>query len=112
MTFEKVLNGILKYLNNEIYSGMNSWQEMIARIAVSRLVGNGEKIKEALMSNPFIKTFAIMDEDGNVDVEGLIHDLKEQISQKGYLKISIPMFGEFCFSPEDVDTLHRTIMGV
>lgn len=110
ITFDKVLNGIFKYLNAEIYSGMNDWQEMIARIAVSRLLGNGEKIKTALMSNPFIRTFAIMDEDGNVDVDGLARDLKEQISQKGSLKFSIPMFGDFSFTAADVDKLYRTIM--
>lgn len=110
MTFDKVLNGIYKYLNNEIYSGMNDWQEMLARIAVSRLVGNGEKIKSALTNNPFLKTFAIIDDDGNIDVEGLAKDLKEQIAQKGKLTITIPMFGAFNFSPEDVDKLHRTIM--
>jgi hypothetical protein len=110
MTFDRVLNGILKYLNNEIFSGMNDWQEMIARIAVSRIVGNGEKIK-ATLDNPFIKTFAIMDDDGNIDVDGLARDLKEQISQKGSLKFSIPMFGTFCFTADDIDTLHRTIMG-
>lgn len=89
---------------------MNDWQEMIARIAVSRVVGNGEKIKTALENNPFIRTFAIIDENGNVDVDGLARDLKEQISQKGKLSFSIPMFGTFCFTAEDVDKLHRTIM--
>lgn len=110
MTFDRVLNGIYRYLNHEIYSGMNDWQEMIARIAVSRIVGNGEKIKSMLMNNPFIKTFAIMDEGGNVDVDGLARDLKEQISQKGSIKISIPMLGNFSFTAEDVDKLHHMIM--
>ena len=82
MEFEKVLNGIIKYLNNEIYSGMNDWQEVLARIAVSRVLGNKEKLKTTLLNNAYVKTFAIMDENGIVDVEGLMNDIKTQISQK------------------------------
>ena len=33
--FEKVINGIAKYINNEIYPGMNQLQEFAARVAVS-----------------------------------------------------------------------------
>lgn len=110
MEFEKVLNGIMKYLNNEIYSGMNDWQEMLARIAVSRMVGNGNNLKHILMNNAFIKTFAIMDENGMVDVDGLLNDIKNQINQKEKLTISLPMFGKFTFTAADVDKLHRSIM--
>jgi hypothetical protein len=110
MEFEKVLNGIIKYLNNEIYSGMNDWQEMLARIAVSRMVGNGDNLKHTLMNNAFIKTFAIMDENGIVDVDSLLNDIKNQISQKEKLTISLPMFGKFTFTAADVDKLYRTIM--
>lgn len=112
MEFEKVLKGIIKYLDNEIYSGMNDWQEILARIAVSRIVGNGEKLKDTLSNNAYIKTFAIMDENNMVDVEGLMNDLKTQINQKEKLTISLPLFGKFTFTASDVEKLHRTIMEV
>ena len=110
MEFEKVLKGIIKYLDSEIYSGMNDWQEVLARIAVSRIVGNSENLKYALANNAYIKTFGIMDESGMIDVEGLINDLKTQISQKEKLTISLPMFGKFTFTVSDVDKLHSIIM--
>ena len=110
MRFEKVLNGILRYMDSEIYSNMNDWQEIAARIAVSRLVRNSDGIKKMLIDNAFVKTFAIMDDEGDVDVEGLMQDIKEQIESKGKLTISLPMFGTFSFVPADVDNLHRMIM--
>ena len=111
MKFERVLNGIMKYLNNEIYSGMNDWQEFFARVAVSRLVGNSKNLKEMLLNNGYIKTFAIMDENGIVDVEGLMRDIKTQINQKGKLTFSLPMFGKFSFTAEDAQKLHNSIIG-
>ena len=109
MEFEKVLNGILKYLNNQIYSNMNDWQEVLARIAVSRVVGNGQQLKDTLLNNAYIKTFGIMDSNGVIDVDGLFSDLKEQISQKGKITFTIPAFGKFTFTPEDVEILYKTI---
>lgn len=110
MEFEKVLNGIIKYLNNEIYAHMNDWQEMLARIAVSRIVGNSHNLKTMLIENPFFKTFAIIDENGNVDLDGLIRDIRTQIEQKEKISFSLPVFGKFTFTASDIDKLHRTIL--
>lgn len=110
MEFERVLNGILKYLNNEIYNGMNEWQEMLARVAVSRLIGDTESLKDKLIHNGYIRTFAIMDEQGNVDLDGLIRDIRAQIERKGKFSISLPMFGKFSFTTDDVNKLYRTIL--
>lgn len=110
MEFERVLQGIFKYLNAEIYSKMNDWQEMLARIAVSRLLGNTEMLKETLKNNAFVKTFSIMDENGHVEIEGLLRDIKAQITEKGKLTFSVPLFGTLSFVPEDVDVLRRHIM--
>ena len=110
MNFDKVINGINKYLNNEIYSKMNDWQEMLARIAVSRMLGNTENLKTSLVENPFLKTFAIIDSTGNVDVDGLMKDIKDQIARKGKLTLSFPLIGKLTFTADDVDILHRTIL--
>lgn len=109
MNFEKVLNGILKYMDKEVYAGMNDWQEMAARIAVSRILKNSDKLKSAICDNTYIKTFAIADENGNIDIDGLYSDIKEQINQKGKITVTLPLFGTFKFSPDDVDKLYSTI---
>jgi hypothetical protein len=109
MEFERVINGLLKYLDKELYNEMTDWQEILARIAVGRMIGDTNALKESLMKNGFVKTFAIMDADGNVDVDGLIRDLKEQINRKGKVSITFPLLGTFSFIAEDVDELHRII---
>jgi hypothetical protein len=109
MNFDRVLNGLMKYMDREIFSSMNDWQEMLGRIAVSRLIGNSEQLKNTIMSNAYVRTFAIVDENGNVDVDGLYRDLKEQIRAKDKVEISLPMFGTFRFTESDVDRLYATI---
>lgn len=112
MEFEKVLNGIVAYLNKEIFPNMNDWQEILARVAVSRVLGDGQKLKEYLTTNTYIKTFGIIDDSGTVDVDGLLGEFKKQLELKGKLTVALPMFGTFTFTPEDVDKLHRTMLEV
>lgn len=110
--FNRVIDGILRYMNNNLYSGMNDWQEVLARVAVGRMVNNRENLKTSLMNNGIVKTFAVMDSEGNVDIESLARDFKKEIQNKGKLSIEIPLFGKICFSPEDVDELYREITGM
>jgi hypothetical protein len=110
MQYERVVKGIGRYIETEIYPGLSDWQEILARIAVSRAMNSQEQLKEILTKNAFAKMFAIIDEEGDIDVDGLMEDLKEQINAKGKIEIHIPMFGKFCFNASDVHKLHRMIM--
>lgn len=109
--FSTVIDGISKYINNEIISGMNDLQEIMARIAIGRVLENHDKIKETLSSNGIILTLGIIDSDGYVDVDILLGEIKKEIERKGKLTISIPMFGKITFNPDDVDNIKQYVTG-
>jgi hypothetical protein len=109
--FEKVLNGIAKYINNEIYPGMNQLQKFAARVVVGRILNNEKNIKNMIVNNGFIKTFGIVDEKGMIELESLMHDIKREIAREEKITFDVPMFGKMTFSPEDVDALYYTITG-
>lgn len=108
-SFETVLDGIAKFIDKNVYTGMNDWQELIARIFVGRIFNARGDLKSALVNNGFIRTFGIIDENGNIDVDGLARDVKEEIKRKGKITINVPMFGLMTFVPEDVDNLYNMI---
>lgn len=109
--FEKVIDGISRYMNSEIYAGMNAWQDFAARIMVGRIVGNQEAVKDMLMNNVFAKTFGIVDSDGMVDVDSLAKDIRRELARRERMTVEIPMFGKYTFSPSDVDALYQEITG-
>lgn len=109
--FSTVIEGLSKYINNEIISGMNDLQEIMARIAIGRILENHEKIKEALANNGVVRTMGVIDSDGFVDVDFLFDEIKKEIERKGKLVISIPMFGKITFIPSDVETLKHYATG-
>ena len=109
--FEKVMDGISKYINNEIYSEMNDWQEFMARVMIGRIINNHEEVKEMLVNNGYIRTFGIIDSSGMVDVDSLASDIKREIERKDKITFNLPLFGTYTFKPMDVDVLYRTITG-
>ena len=88
--FEDIIRGISKYINDEIYPGMNDWQELFARVAVGRFLDNEKVLKETILNNGFIKTFGIMDSDGMFEIDALMQDIKKEIGKKGKMEFNIP----------------------
>ena len=111
MDFNNVLNGVIKFVEREVIGGMNPWQEIIARVAMARVTNNANRIKAMLVDNAFSRALAVSDENGNIDVDGLVCDLKKAISAKGSFEIEVPLFGRFKFIESDVDKLNSYIRG-
>ena len=109
--FNRVIDGLIRYLNNNLFAKMNDWQEVLARIAVGRIIGNPEALKQSLMANGIVRTFAVMDSEGNVDLENLAIDLKREIERKGKISVEVPMLGKMSFVASDVDEIYREITG-
>lgn len=108
--FEKVLDAIVRFFNDEIAPGMNDWQEIAARIAIGRIYDNQDALISKLSSNGAVRAFGIMDSEGNVDAERLMAELKREVERKNRVQISVPGFGKFTFTSGDVEKLRRFIM--
>lgn len=109
--FNKVIDGVMKYIDSEIYAGMNDVQELAARIIVGRFSANRENVKNMLINNGFVRTFAIIDDEGMVELDSLMGDIRRELTKKQKITISIPMFGSMTFTPSDVNLLYKTITG-
>lgn len=109
MPFEKVIDGILRYLDREIFSNMNDWQEFMARLIVGRITENADSVKQYLTKNGFVRTLGVFDYEGNMDIDSILHDVKREIERKGSLQIDIPLIGKMTFKPADVDMLRDDI---
>ena len=111
VSFNQVLDGLTRYLNKNFYANLNDWQEIVARLAIGRITENAETLKQSLQANHFVRTFAIFDSEGNVELEPIMRDLKKEIERKGKLSVEIPMFGKISFLPQDIDEIYREITG-
>jgi hypothetical protein len=111
VSFEKVIDGINRYIDKNIYSNLNPTQEFLARIVVGRFNQNADTFKKNMMQNGFMKTLCIIDSEGMVDVDSLFCDIKREVERQNGLQIDIPYIGKLKFCVDDVDALKREIIG-
>jgi hypothetical protein len=111
MTVNKLIDGLVRYIDENIYSAMNDWQKMIAADVVSRAMQRSDKIAPIITENTFVRALGYVDSEGNVDVDGILCKIKEYITQKGKLEIKIPFMPTYKMYAEDIDVLRRTIGG-
>jgi hypothetical protein len=109
--FEKVIDGINRYIDREIYGNLNDLQEMLARLAVGRINQNSDGIKKYLMTNGFCKTLCLVDSEGMVDVDDILQDIRAEIDRKGSIQVEIPFIGKLTFRANDIDVLRSEIIG-
>lgn len=81
VSFERALDGVIKYIDAEIIGGMNEWQELVARMAIGRVAENSEAVKASVLNNGIVRTFGVVDSDGMIDIDGLARDLKREIAR-------------------------------
>jgi hypothetical protein len=111
VSFDQVLDGLARYLNKNFYPNLDDFREVVARIAVGRILQNPENLKQSLSGNGIIRTFAIMNSEGDIDLEPIMKDLKREVERKGKMTVEIPLFGKVSFTGDDISEIYREITG-
>jgi hypothetical protein len=104
MQLNRVINGILKYIEREMFPKMNSWQQLGMGVVVGRMARDTKSIKEL----GIVKLLNVVDEHDNVDVEGLktAYEMYQKILSEAPKRksdlIRVEIYGEIDFFDEDL----------
>lgn len=110
MEFERVISGIIKYVNRVIVPTMNDWQKIVARVLLARLTRSSGDIKRTLSQNAYVMAFGVMNNDGTVDFENLIKDIRGLFAETPIIEVNVPLYGTLKFNESDIDTIYKYIM--
>ena len=108
--FETVVTGINNYISKNIYGNLSHTQEFLARIVVGRLNQSAASLKNTMMNNGFLKTLCIIDDNGMVDVEQILNEVRREIERQGSVCFEIPLIGKLTFNAADVDALYDVLV--
>lgn len=111
-TITQIERGAVRFIDNEIAPKIptNIPNGQIKKLAV--VAGAVYAVKhglEKLAAHPALSAIGAVDENGNVDVDGIVEIAREQIPEKG-LKVTVPILGDLTFFPEDMERLRTYIM--
>lgn len=108
--YNQIINGLTAYIDREIVSQLNgSYKGWIAGVASGILATRAGEAMRTLSQNPLIQSMGLADGE-MIDEDLLYQELRKQ-AQRSPMTINVPLLGAITFSLDDVDQLHRYIMG-
>ena len=79
--------------------------------ASNYIIKKAEALRAWAESNAFIRALGYIDSEGNVDLDGIVSRVKEFAREKGKIEINIPFMPAWKFTEQDIDEIHKTIIG-
>lgn len=107
VSIEQIETGAVKYIDTEVAPKIptNIPNGQIKKIAA--VAGATYALKHGLwrlMTHPALTTIGAIDENGNIDIDGLSEGVMDQIPDQGF-KVTVPILGDLTFFKEDVKKL-------
>lgn len=102
MKINEVVERLSDYIEKFMFPSMVNWQRVTARVFISRVKNNPQLLSKIL---PVLNIFDYLTEDGNVQIDDLISNLKEAVEEEGFLELP-PLFGlSYKFFPSNIDEI-------
>ena len=108
VSFEKLAQVFVTFVESEIIPHMTTGQEILARILLAWILDSGSAAVDLIAQNSWAKAFAIVDVKGNINADRALTYL-HTIAQKKKLEFNLPMLGHFVFGPEDVEKIQALL---
>ena len=108
VTYNQVVNGMTKYIDQEIINKIQGWQRWALGAGAGIMMTKGANMFNALKANPIIKMLDVIDENDMIDVDTIYTELRKQ-AEKGAATFDAPMIGTITLTKDDVDKLYHLI---
>lgn len=105
--YNKVINAIAKFVDDDILTSVNGWQKWLLGSGIGLVLSDTEDMFNQIKDNDFVKMLKIVDND-KINVDKIYKELKKQ-AKKSPISINIPMIGTLKLDESDVDKLYETI---
>ena len=108
VTYNQVVNGMAKYIDQEIINKIQGWQRWALGAGAGIMMTKGANIFNTLKANPVVKMLDVIDENDMIDIDTIYAELRKQ-AEKGSATFDAPMIGTITLTKDDVDKLYRLI---
>ena len=108
VSMAQIENGLCKFIDNELAPKIPADGQNGGLRRIGFLVGLTYMIHKQTPS--VLATMGAVDENGNVDVDGLMLAVKKFVPEDG-LRVQVPVVSELVFYPSDAEQIKSYIIG-
>ena len=108
VTYNQVVNGMTKYIDQEIINKIQGWQRWALGAGAGIMMNKGTNIFNAFKAHPVVKMLEVIDDNDMIDIDTIYAELRKQ-AEKGSATFDAPMIGTITLTKDDVDKLYRLI---
>ena len=108
VTYNQVVNGMAKYIDQEIINKIQGWQRWALGAGAGIMMNKGTNIFNSLKMHPVVQMLEVIDENDMIDIDTIYGEIRKQ-AEKGSATVEIPMVGSITLTKDDVDKLYRLI---
>lgn len=106
--YNKVINGIAKYIDTEIVDKIVGWKKWVVGSGVGIALSNATDVFNQLKNNDFVKMLNIIDKDDKIDVDKIYKEMKKQ-AKKSAITFDAPIIGAITLNEQDVEKIYEII---
>lgn len=108
VTVDKIKNGIVKYVDSDLFPIMNGAPKVVLGAYVTIVVEKLPTIISNLRNMPAIAILDVIGKDGSVDIDTLYKAIAPMMKQER-ITLNMPIVGKYTFGKEDLDNLYNYI---
>lgn len=108
VNYEKFVNGIVKFIDNEITPQMTGFKKLAFGVGSSIVLKKSGNIFNMIKDNQMIHALDILDNQNNIDIDMLKQELEAKMGDEKF-PIEIPMIGTITFDKNDLNKLYSYI---
>ena len=108
VTYNQVVNGMSRYIDQEIVNKMQGWQRWALGAGAGIMMNKGTNMFNAFKAHPVVKMLEVIDDNDMIDIDTIYAELRKQ-AEKGSATFDAPMIGTITLTKDDVDKLYRLI---
>ena len=116
VSINQIEHGIGRWVDAELLPQIptGGQYDNIKRLGVAAgavyLIRKGRTALSSLQGNTLLKTLGAIDENGDIDLDGIKDVLEEKIPDCG-IKVTVPILNEVTFYKKDLDSIYSYITG-
>ena len=108
-TINQVKTGVVRYIDNDMLPHLTGAKKVALGVYTALAAENAAKIAVQFAKHPAVSVLAVIDENGNVDIDRLYRSAAPMFSNGQRVLLHIPVIGDYTVDNTDVEKLYRYI---